>query len=135
VYINVLRRGDPTQYSIRFSGPEARNADNWLDAAHDFGLPPWGARWRVFIAEHEGHRPGQIFRNWDYRVIAKFGDPSPEAPSRDEYLHARALAKGIASTSQTHAPATPGPPPPPDDEPAGMRPFAPVAALDDDIPF
>jgi hypothetical protein len=132
VFVNVLRRGDPTLYSIKFSGPEAKNADNWLDAAHNFGLPLWGARWRMFMVESDGHRPGQTFRNWDLRLAARYGDASPEAPSREEYLHAKALAKGAASTPAA-APRQGAPSPntwdapPPNEAP-------PVEAIDD-MPF
>jgi hypothetical protein len=103
-YVNALRRGDPTPYTIRFSGPETRTVDDWANRDQRLAgpggavLPLWGAFWRWRAEEVEGDA-GETYLNWavDPRPLGRFGDGSPEAPTDAEYRLARTFARAAAT--------------------------------------
>jgi hypothetical protein len=128
-YVDALRRGDPTLYTLRLAGPETGIVKDWGNRAErlmgpDGRLPLWGARWRWFVEEVEGRRQGEIYHNWafDPHPLGRFRDGTPEAVTDEEYRLARSYARGAApeprqggttftSGRQGDLPAPPAPPP------------------------
>jgi hypothetical protein len=106
VLVTVLRRDDPTPYTVRFQGPEASTGDALVTRTRRLGMPLYGVRWRLFLEQVEDDR-GRTFRNWAHERVAKFGEASPEAPTPDEYRAARALAKSAALAAASAPSAKP----------------------------
>jgi hypothetical protein len=123
VYVDLLRRGDPILWSIRFQSGELKTFDAWLEqaqflhTANGEALPFYGARWRWRLVKQEGRDEGSYYTNWAFDLIARFRDLSPEAPTKDEYLHAKAIFHGAAAAKNNGAGAdqtasAPSAPPP-----------------------
>jgi hypothetical protein len=103
VYLDFLRRDDPTVWTLRLQGGELRTYDDWLSRAlslrtvENKAVPWWGARWRWHLIKEEGEdRRGNSveYTNWAFELLGKYRDDSAEAPSEEEYLCARALFRG-----------------------------------------
>jgi hypothetical protein len=98
-YVPFLRRGDATVYTLLLEGPETKLYKRWeQDALNLFNkkaqpMPFYGARWRLFLEKIEDDQE-RTFINWQYKLLACWGDSSPDAISDAEYVYGRDLAHG-----------------------------------------
>jgi hypothetical protein len=118
LYLGLMRRIegelDPAVYWIKFQSGDLSTYFKWRDEALALTgpkgqpLPLWGAFWRWFIIMVPGRREGEEYANWAFKLIARCGDGSPEAPTGAEYRLAQAIFKGEAKP-QTGGRAAPAP--------------------------
>jgi hypothetical protein len=82
------------------------------------------------LVKQEGRDEGSYYTNWAFDLLGKFRDLSPEAPTKDEYLRAKAIFHGESAPASApknngageDAPPPPSPPPPASEKDYGELP-------------